>query len=163
MSGSHGEDALSALYRRPGFLIRRAQQIAVALFLEETGELGITNTQYGILFAIKHKPGIDQISVAKLLGLDRSTTGMVLGKLEDAGLVARSRGTPDKRKRSLALTKAGEKMLHTLAGPAARAQSRLLSGFSASERETFIALLEKFTGAFNRSTRVPIAVQEKQV
>jgi len=66
---------LDELYRRPGFLIRRANQIAVSLFLEETGPLGITNSQYGILLVLKHHPGIDQISVAKVLGLDRSTTG----------------------------------------------------------------------------------------
>src|SRR6202035_6042035 len=77
------------LYRRPGFMIRRAHQIAVSLFLEETGELGITNRQYGILIALKHRPGIDQISVARLLGLDRSTTGMVIKTLEKAGLVGR--------------------------------------------------------------------------
>jgi MarR family transcriptional regulator, lower aerobic nicotinate degradation pathway regulator len=74
--------SLDELYRRPGFMIRRAHQIAVSLFLDETGELGITNRQYGILFALKQKPGIDQISVARLLGLDRSTTGMVIKKLE---------------------------------------------------------------------------------
>ena len=54
---------LEELYQRPGFLIRRAQQIAVSLFLEETGELGITNTQYGILMVLKEQPGIDQISL----------------------------------------------------------------------------------------------------
>src|SRR5437588_618773 len=60
------EAALDELYRRPGFLIRRAQQIAVSLFLEESGALGITNTQYGILMVLKHRPGTDQISLAKL-------------------------------------------------------------------------------------------------
>ena len=75
-------DPLDELYRRPGFMIRRAHQIAVSLFLEETGELGITTTQYGILVLLKHHDGIDQITVSKLLGLDRSTTGTVLEKLE---------------------------------------------------------------------------------
>src|SRR5262249_44042676 len=117
------DNALETLYRRPGFLIRRAQQIAVSLFMEETGELGITTTQYGILTVLKHNPGIDQISVAKLLGLDRSTTGMVVVKLEDAGLVGRCVGK-DRRKRDLALTKAGERMLERLAEPARRAQTR---------------------------------------
>ena len=96
------KNPLDDLYRRPGFLIRRAHQIAVSLFLEETGELGITNRQYGILLVLKHQPGIDQITVAKLLGLDRSTTGMVLTKLEEAGLVGRVVGEKDRRKRSLA-------------------------------------------------------------
>jgi len=147
---------LDELYRRPGFLIRRANQIAVALFLEETGALGITNSQYGILLVLKHHPGIDQISVANLLGLDRSTTGMVLDKLEKAGLIGRSIGAHDKRRRSLALTKAGERVLERLAGPARRAQAHVLSAFTAQERVEFVRLLEKFVVKFNDSTRVPL-------
>jgi DNA-binding MarR family transcriptional regulator len=147
---------LDELYRRPGFLIRRANQIAVALFLEETGELGITNSQYGILLVLKHHPGIDQISVAKLLGLDRSTTGLVLDKLERAGLIGRSIGAHDKRRRDLSLTKAGERMLDRLAEPARRAQAHVLSAFTAPERAEFLRLLDKFVSKFNNTTRVPL-------
>ena len=150
---------LDQLYRRPGFMIRRAHQIAVSMFLEETGELGITNRQYGIMLVLRHRPGIDQITVAKLLGLDRSTTGMVLGKLEDAGLVGRVVGAKDRRTRSLKLTPAGERMLKRLAAPARRAQERVLSAFTKSEREVFLDLLDKFARAFNDTTRVPQVVQ----
>ena len=155
------DDPLESLYRRPGFLIRRAQQIAVSLFMEETGALGITTTQYGILTVLKHNPGIDQISVAKLLGLDRSTTGMVVAKLEVAGLVGRCVGK-DRRKRDLALTKAGERMLKRLAEPARRAQSRVLSTFTPRERTVFLDLLEKFVSKFNDSTRVPLVAQGRR-
>lgn len=74
---------MEQLYRRPGFMIRRVHQIAVSSLLEETGRLGITNRQWGILFVLKHRPRIDQISVAKLLGLDRSTPAgeIMLAKL----------------------------------------------------------------------------------
>ena len=133
----------------------------MALFLEETGALGITNTQYGILLVLKNRPGIDQISVARLLGLDRSTTGMVLGKLEKAGLVGRHVEKHDRRRRTLALTPAGERMLEQLAEPARRAQARVLSAFTAEERTEFLHLLEKFVGKFNHSTRVPLGSQRK--
>jgi DNA-binding MarR family transcriptional regulator len=149
------KNPLDDLYRRPGFLIRRAHQIAVSLFLEETGELGITNRQYGILLVLKHQPGIDQITVAKLLGLDRSTTGMVLTKLEEAGLVGRVVGKKDRRKRNLQLTQAGERMLARLIEPARRAQMRVLSAFTPVEQKQFLFLLEKFTRQFNQTTRVP--------
>src|ERR1700754_4264261 len=125
---------LDKLYRRPGFMIRRAHQIAVSLFIEETGALGITNRQYGILFALKHRPGIDQISVARLLGLDRSTTGMVIRKLEQAGLIGRAVAPRDPRRASLTLTRAGDRMLDRLAEPAQRAQARVLSAFTPAER-----------------------------
>jgi len=141
-------------------MIRRAHQIAVSLFLEETGALGITNRQYGIMLVLKAEPGIDQITVAKLLGLDRSTTGMVLTKLEKAGLVGRVVGRNDRRKRSLKLTPAGGRMLTRLAEPARRAQERVLSAFSPRERETFLDLLDKFARAFNKTTRVPQVVDD---
>ena len=147
---------LDELYRRPGFLIRRANQIAVALFLEETGALGITSSQYGILLVLKHHDGIDQISLAKLLGLDRSTTGMVLDKLETEGLIGRTIGAEDKRRRTLSLTKAGERMLARLAEPARRAQDQVLSAFTGPERTEFLRLLDKFVAKFNGSTRVPL-------
>ena len=99
---------LEELYQRPGFMIRRVHQIAVSLFMEETGKLGVTNRQYGILFVLRDQPGIDQISVANLLGLDRSTTGMVLKKLEADGLVARSAVARDRRRHSLQLTRSGQ-------------------------------------------------------
>jgi len=137
-------------------MIRRVHQIAVSLFIEQTGKLGVTNRQYGILFVLKHRPGIDQISVANLLGLDRSTTGMVLKKLEQDGLVVRSVGAHDRRRHSLQLTKAGEKLLSQLAEPARKAQARVLSAFTPREQTLFLQLLDKFTRAFNGSTRVPL-------
>ena len=158
-NGSKRSDPVEELYGRPGFLIRRAHQIAVALFLEETGELNITTTQYGILYLLKHRPDLDQISGAKLLGLDRSTTGMVLGKLEDAGLVGRSIGARDRRRRTLRLTRAGERMLERLIEPARRVRTRQLAAFEPHERELFLQLLDKFTRHFNESTRVPLAAR----
>src|SRR5215468_7553875 len=153
---SSQHDPLEELYRRPGFMIRRVHQIAVSLFIEETGKLGVTNRQYGILFVLKHRPGIDQISVANLLGLDRSTTGMVLKKLEQDGLVMRSVDAHDRRRHSLQLTKSGEKLLSQLTEPARKAQARVLSAFTPREQELFLELLDKFVRTFNDSTRVPL-------
>ena len=149
-------DPLEELYQRPGFMIRRVHQIAVSLFVEETGKLGVTNRQYGILFVLKHRPRIDQISVANLLGLDRSTTGIVLKKLEGNGLVVRSMGVHDRRRHSLQLTRSGERLLSQLVEPARRAQARVLSAFTPREQTLFLQLLDKFTREFNESTRVPL-------
>ena len=143
-------------------MIRRVHQIAVSLFLEETGRLSITNRQWGILFVLKHRPGIDQISVAKLLGLDRSTTGMVLGKLQVDGLVKRAVGVRDKRRHRLQLTPAGEIMLAKLAGPARRARKRALSAFTPREQTLFLDLLGKFIEKFNATTRVPLDQRRSQ-
>jgi DNA-binding MarR family transcriptional regulator len=111
--------------------------------------------RHGILVSLADRPRIDQTTVAKLLGLDRSTTRMVIKKLEQAGLLGRAVGVEDRR-RSLRMTAAGERTVQALKGPAQRARTRLLSAFEPAERELFLRLLDKFTRRFNESTRVPL-------
>jgi DNA-binding MarR family transcriptional regulator len=137
------ESRLQELYRRPGFMIRRCHQIAVSIFADECREFDLTTTQYGILYVLSRHPGIDQISLARLLGLDRSTTGMVVGRLETRTLLRRAVDPTDKRKRLLELTPAGEKMLTRVQPVVRRAQERLFAPFNAQERDILVALLDR--------------------
>jgi hypothetical protein len=91
-------DALAALYARPGFKLRRAHQIALSVFLEECRAQEVTTTQYGILVALHERPGLDQIGLAQALGLDRSTTGLVVGLLEARALLTRVQPPEDRRR-----------------------------------------------------------------
>lgn len=147
---------LSVLYGRPGFLLRRAHQIGVSLFMEEAANEGVTTTQYGLMYILRARPGLDQASLARLIGLDRSTTGLVLGKLEEAGLVARDAAIDDRRRKVLNLTTKGQTMMRRLAEPARRAQEKVLKPFTASERTQFLALLTKFVDAYNGAVRTPL-------
>jgi DNA-binding MarR family transcriptional regulator len=149
-------ESLEDLYRRPGFMIRRAHQIAVAIFLEEARGSRLTTTQYGVLTIVKRRPGIDQNTLAHLLGLDRSTTGLVVRKLAERGLIGRAVGVGDLRRRELRPTNAGLAMMGRVARDAERAQRRLLSPLPARERKRFLDLLTSLTEAFNRTTRVPV-------
>lgn len=150
------KESLTDIYGRPGFMIRRAHQIAVAIFLEETRESRVTPTQYGVLVILARRPGIDQNTLARLLGLDRSTTGLVVRRLAERGLITRATGTGDLRRRELELTRAGAALLRRLSADARRAQQRLLSPLPARERERFLGLLARLAEAFNRTTRVPV-------
>jgi DNA-binding MarR family transcriptional regulator len=143
-------------------MIRRAHQITLSLFSEETGELGVTTTQYGVLWMLRSRPYLDQIGLAKLMGLDRSTAGLVVGKLEQSGLITRRNDVVDRRKKVLVLTEEGRAMLARLAKPARRAQERVLSAFTEDEAKQFLGLLSKFIAAFNQRVRTPI-VPEDQV
>jgi DNA-binding MarR family transcriptional regulator len=149
-------ESLEDIYRRPGFMIRRAHQIAVAIFLEEARESRITPTQYGVLVILGHRPGIDQNTLARLLGLDRSTTGLVVRKLAERDLLVRATGAGDLRRRELKLTRAGIALTARIAKNARRAQQRLLSALPARERARFLDLLTRLTEALNRTTRVPV-------
>jgi DNA-binding MarR family transcriptional regulator len=161
---------LQELYRRPGFMIRRCHQIAVAIFADESRALDLTTTQYGILYVLNRHPGLDQISLARLLGLDRSTTGMVLARLEERALLRRTVDASDKRKRLLALTSAGEKLLVSAQPVVRRAQERLMAPFALEERQVLIGLLDRLieidgpqdkTGAARTLTEEPRTGQNR--
>lgn len=147
---------LDVLYRRPGFLIRRAHQIAVSIFLEEAADLGITTTQYGALVVLNVRHDLDQVGLSTLVGIDRSTAALVVGKLEAAGYLVRQGDPADKRRKVLALTDAGRDILARLKTPAQRTRDRELAVFSPQDQKTFLHLLETFVDAFNAETRAPI-------
>jgi DNA-binding MarR family transcriptional regulator len=147
---------LQALYKRPGFLMRRAHQIAVSVFMEEVAEIGVTTTQYGMMVILRARPGVDQIGLAKLIGLDRSTTGLVAGKLEREGLVMRRASPTDRRRKELALTPKGEAVMCALAEPVRRAHDRTMAPFDEAEYAQFVALMSKLVSAFNEVVRAPL-------
>ncbi|MFN7196992.1 MAG: MarR family winged helix-turn-helix transcriptional regulator, partial [Hylemonella sp.] len=84
----------------PGHLIRRAQQLAVAIFLEETQGFDITPVQFAILSALLETPGVDQVTLAGRVAFDAATSGSVIGRLEAKGLLRRA-ADPDDRRRKL--------------------------------------------------------------
>ena len=155
------EGTLNELYRRPGFLLRRAHQISVALFLEEAAGLGLTTTQYGAMVVLRARGSLDQVGIATLVGIDRSTTALVVSKLEDAGYIERRDDDIDKRRKVITLSRAGHAMLDRVAQPAQRARERALEAFSAKDAAKFLGLLERFVGAFNAQTRAPIRAEKR--
>src|SRR5690554_2386192 len=71
------------IHTMPGHLIRRLQQAAVGLFLDETAKSGIeiTPVQYGALKSVQMLPGIDQATLARAIAQDRATIGGVIDRL----------------------------------------------------------------------------------
>ena len=138
------DSKLDALYKRPGFLIRRANQIAVWLFLDEAAPRPITSTQYGALVILRERHDLDQIGLAKLLRIDKSTTALVIGKLESAGHMRREVDPRDKRRNVLGITEAGRLALRDMGQPARRARDRLLAAFTPNEAHDFLVLLERY-------------------
>ena len=149
-------DVMKGLDDRPGFLIRRAHQISQSVFIEECASLDITSTQFGVLSVLARAGQLDQISIARLLGFDRSTTGMVVKLLEDRALIARMPDARDRRRHVLRLTSAGEKLRKRAEPLVDRVRQRLKEALPAKEAATLFKLMEKFTRSFNDTTRVPL-------
>ena len=73
---------MDAVYTAPGYLFRRMQQIAVAIFIEECRAYDLTPVQYAALVAIRTHPGIDATRLSAVIAFDRSTLGSVIERLE---------------------------------------------------------------------------------
>ncbi|MDK3025891.1 MarR family transcriptional regulator [Cupriavidus taiwanensis] len=145
------------LYNKPGHLIRRLQQIATTVFLEETAEFDTTPVQYGALAAIRAYPGTDQLRVAQAIGFDRNTISGVVERLETKGLISRETGT-DRRTKLLYLTAEGEALLEQMYASTERAQERMLTGLTKAERKQFVDMLKRVVDANNEVSRVPVSV-----
>jgi DNA-binding MarR family transcriptional regulator len=148
--------SMDDVYTRPGHLIRRAQQIAVAIFMEETASLDVTPVQYAALVAIREHPGIDATRLSALVAFDRSTLGSVLERLEAKALIARTGSPGDKRVKRLALTPAGARLLQEVEPAIARAQERILAPLAPEDRRRFMDLLGQLVELNNGASRVPL-------
>jgi len=139
----------------PGHHIRRLHQIAVAIFLQEVEPQGLTPVQYAALQAVANAPGVDQRTLARTIGLDTSTTGGVIDRLEARGLLLRNANPEDRRVRLLRLTAAGEALLRDATPAMLRAQQRILEPLPAAERDEFMRLLRTLVTANNALSRAP--------
>jgi DNA-binding MarR family transcriptional regulator len=139
----------------PGHQIRRLQQIAVGLFMEETAALDLTPVQFAALAEVARQPGIDQRTLARRIGIDTSTIGGVVDRLERRALMLRNADADDRRVRRLTLTPAGHRLLAEATPLMLQAQQRLLAPLPADDRRRFMALLDKLVKGNNAASRAP--------
>ncbi len=127
----------------PGHQIRRAHQLSVAIFMEETAAFDVTPVQFAILNALMDDPGEDQITLSGRVAFDAATSGSVIGRLESKGWVRREADPADKRRKLLWVTPAGEEVALQMKRAVSKVQSRLLGPLSKSERDQLAGLLGK--------------------
>jgi len=147
------------IYRMPGHLIRRLNQISTAVFQDRMKDRGLTLTsvQFAAMTALHAHPGIDQASLAGLIAYDRATIGGVVDRLETRGLVSRKVSATDRRGREVRLTPQGEALLAELTPVVRALQDDILPGLTPKERAQFIALAAKAAKAGNSLSRAPLS------
>ena len=139
--------------RAPGHLIRRAQQLAVAIFMEETAGFDVTPVQFAILNALMDDPGEDQITLSGRVAFDPATFGSVISRLEAKGWVQRQADPGDKRRKLLWTTAEGEKVALQMKRAVGKAQQRIVGPLQPAERVQLNALLGKLIAGHENNTR----------
>jgi MarR family transcriptional regulator, lower aerobic nicotinate degradation pathway regulator len=151
---------MDAVYTAPGYLFRRMQQIAVALFAEECKEYDLTPVQYAAMVAIHTHPGIDATRLSAVIAFDRSTLGSVIERLQTKSLIERRPAPEDKRVKLLYLTKSGVALLRDIKPSVERAQARMLQPLDPADRKKLLALLTQLVDLNNEASRVPLRAEE---
>jgi DNA-binding MarR family transcriptional regulator len=146
LSGDPEGTTLHDLERQPGHLIRRCQQLAVAMWMEENAAFDITPVQYAALAAIAARPGVDATGVSGMIGFDRSTLGDVLDRIEARGWIKRRAISTDRRKKTLWLTPQGEDMFRQVTPVMYRVQQKLMAPLTREDATQLVELLGRLVG-----------------
>lgn len=141
------------LWARPGYLLRRLHQIHYALFFEECASFDITPVQYGLLTTLSVNPDLDQNSIGRELGIDRTNVADVLKRLSRRGLIERRPSKEDKRMVLARLTPEGQRVRKEMYAAMQRAQERLLEPLLPAERNAFITTLLRLVDGNNHLGR----------
>lgn len=141
------------LWARPGYLLRRLHQVHYALFFEECAAFDITPVQYGLLTALSNNPDLDQNSIGRELGIDRTNVADVLNRLTRRGLIERRRSKDDKRMMLARLTPDGQRVTKAMYAAMQRAQERLLEPLLPVERNAFVTMLIRLVDGNNHLGR----------
>ena len=132
-----------ALHETPGHLLRRAQQRAVDLFVQEVGERGLRPPQFALLLAACQNPQANQSELVRITGIDRSTAADMITRLAGRGLIRRARTEADGRANRLSVTAEGVAALEAAADRVARAQARIVAPIPAGQRAQFLKNLAR--------------------
>lgn len=125
-----------------GFLLRKAQQRHLSIFATHMAE-GLTAQQFATLAKLHEMGPCSQNALGRLTAMDNSTINGVVKRLDQRGLIAKTRAPDDHRMHLIHLTAEGERAI-ARALPLAQEITRLtLTPLSAAEQATLIRLLRK--------------------
>jgi DNA-binding MarR family transcriptional regulator len=76
--------------------------------------LGVTRAQWKVLFKLTRTPGLRQVELADMLDLEPITLCRIVDRLEEAGLVERTRDPEDRRAWRLHVTAGAQPLIEKL-------------------------------------------------
>jgi len=120
--------------------------------------LGVTRAQWKVLFKLTRTPGLRQVELADMLELEPITLCRIVDRLEEAGLVERTRDPGDRRAWRLHVTAQAQPLIDKLQGVGAELVEHAFSGIDSKDIEITRQVLARVrenagrTGAMNRAS-----------
>jgi MarR family transcriptional regulator, transcriptional regulator for hemolysin len=120
--------------------------------------LGVTRAQWKVLFKLTRTPGLRQVELADMLDLEPITLCRIVDRLEEAGLVERTRDPGDRRAWRLHVTAKAQPLIDKLQRVGAELVGHAFSGIDPKDIEITRQVLARVrenagrTGAMNRAS-----------
>ena len=108
--------------------IRRAIDQRAAVF-------GVTRAQWRVLVRLKREPGLRQVELAERLDMEPITLCRIIDRLEESGLVERSKDPDDRRARLLHVTAEARPIVEKLQALASELAGEAFAGVDPKDVE----------------------------
>jgi DNA-binding MarR family transcriptional regulator len=141
---------LNEFYSRPGYLTRRVHQISMSIFMETGAKFDLTPTQYGVLLMLNIMTEVDQGGIVRLLGHDRSSIALAVSNLKARKLLEDRTPHVDRRRKTLMLTRKGDKLFRDVNETLAGVQDKMFRSFEPDERAIFVKLMTKVVDSYDQ-------------
>jgi MarR family transcriptional regulator, transcriptional regulator for hemolysin len=97
--------------------------------------LGVTRAQWKVLFKLTRTPGLRQVELADMLDLEPITLCRIVDRLEEGGLVERSRDPEDRRAWRLNVTDKARPLIEKLQAVGAELVDQAFAGIDRQDIE----------------------------
>jgi MarR family transcriptional regulator, transcriptional regulator for hemolysin len=120
--------------------------------------LGVTRAQWKVLFKLTRTPGLRQVELADMLDLEPITLCRIVDRLEEAGLVERTRDPADRRAWRLHVTAKAQPLIEKLQAVGAELVEQAFAGIDAEDIDLTRGVLARIrenagrTGAISRAS-----------
>ncbi|UUV29795.1 MarR family transcriptional regulator [Amycolatopsis roodepoortensis] len=134
---SQGEQ-VGPLDQAVGYMLKRAATALRTAMDTALRPLDLTVPQYSCLEVLSQRPGLSNAELARAVFVTRQSMNLVLRGLQDRGLITRPATAPQGRALPSTLTPEGRERLRAASGAVRAVQDRMLTPFSADERDRLL-------------------------
>jgi MarR family transcriptional regulator, lower aerobic nicotinate degradation pathway regulator len=126
-----------------GYLLGRAQAVALGNLRRSVGEFDLTPPQLGAMLRLMELGQTSQNELGRQTGMKPATVHGVIQRLQKRGLVDSKPSPDDQRRRLVHLTEAGQEMAVSLADHSLNAAQKTLSPLNKQEQADLTGLLRR--------------------
>ena len=124
-------------------MIHEMSLMVARLFNREVREIGLTRTQWQVLYCLYHDDGRTQTQLAEILSMAKPPVGKIVDRLEADGWVVRKEDPSDRRAKLVYLTSKVQPLISPLENIVTRIGESVTAGMSIRDKQKFTTLVRK--------------------